>query len=100
MVPVGFWGVQIQISVAPLIFFLISSGVGIKSIAITAYSELRANHNQAVSPCGDCRQVMAEYEHRYHHNIRLIMEAEDGKFIVSGSVRQLLPYMFNADNIL
>ena len=75
------------------------SGIGIKSIAITAYSELKKNHKQAVSPCGDCRQVMAEYEHRYHHNIRLIMEAENGKYIVSDSVRQLLPYMFNADNI-
>lgn len=74
--------------------------VGIKSIAITAYSELKNNHHQAVSPCGDCRQVMAEYEHRYKHSIRLIMEAEDGKYLVSSSVKQLLPYMFNSDNII
>jgi len=74
--------------------------IGIKAIAITAYSELKDNHHQAVSPCGDCRQVMAEYEHRYGHSIRLIMEAEEGKYLVSTSVRQLLPYMFNSDNIL
>jgi cytidine deaminase len=73
---------------------------GIKAIAITAYSELKENHHQAVSPCGDCRQVMAEYEHRYGHSIRLIMEAEDGKYLVSPSVKQLLPYMFNSDNII
>ena len=76
------------------------SGIGIKAIAITAYSELKADHKQAVSPCGACRQVMSEYEHRYHQNIRLIMEAEDGKYIVSSSISQLLPYTFNADNIL
>lgn len=74
--------------------------IGIKAIAITAYSEHKDNHHQAVSPCGDCRQVMAEYEHRYGHSIRLIMEAENGKYLVSPSVRQLLPYMFNSDNIL
>ena len=75
-------------------------GIGIKAIAITAYSELKTSHMQAVSPCGSCRQVMAEYEHLYRHNIRVIMEAEDGKYIVSSSVSQLLPYTFNADHIL
>jgi cytidine deaminase len=74
--------------------------IGIKAIAITAYSELKKDQSQAVSPCGDCRQVMSEYEHRSGHTIRLIMKAENGKYLVSSSVRQLLPYMFNSDNIL
>ncbi len=76
-----------------------SPGIKTKSIAIHAYSEKFKDHPQAVGPCGACRQVMAEYEHRHHQKMRLIMQAEDGKYIVSHSVNQLLPFMFNADNI-
>lgn len=74
-------------------------GQKIKSIAITAYPEGKKTPVIPISPCGDCRQVMAEYEQRYQHNIRLIMEAGNGKFIVSESVKQLLPFLFSADSL-
>jgi hypothetical protein len=43
---------------------------------------------------------MAEYEQRYGQNIRLIMEAGQGKYIVSESVKNLLPFLFSADSML
>jgi cytidine deaminase len=75
-------------------------GEKIKAIAITAYPEGKKLPSVPVSPCGDCRQVMAEYEHRYGQNIRLIMEAGNGKYIVSESVKNLLPFLFSADSML
>ncbi len=72
--------------------------IKIKAIAIAAFS---GNNTTPlpVSPCGDCRQVMAEYEHRYHHDIKLIMQGQDGKIIVLQNVKALLPFMFNADHL-
>jgi cytidine deaminase len=72
--------------------------VKIKAIAIAAYS---GNNPEplAVSPCGDCRQVMAEYEHRYHSDIKLIMQTDGDKIMVLDNVKSLLPFMFNSDNL-
>ena len=74
-------------------------GIKINAIAIHAYAENQKELPQAVGPCGACRQVMAEYEHRYRGKLRLIMQGENRKFIVSHNVNQLLPFMFNADNL-
>ena len=74
-------------------------GVKVMSVAIHAYSEKFKDHPQAVGPCGACRQVMAEYEHLHDKNIRVIMQAGDGKYIVSQSIGNLLPFIFNADNL-
>ena len=74
-------------------------GIKVKSIAIHAYSEKHKEHPQAVGPCGACRQVMAEYEHLHHQNIRVIMQAGKGKYIICPSINHLLPFMFNADNL-
>jgi cytidine deaminase len=73
--------------------------VKIKAIAIHAYAESAKEDSQPVGPCGACRQVMAEYEHRHQENLRLIMQGKNGKYIVSKNVNQLLPFIFNADNI-
>ena len=73
-------------------------GKKITAIAITAMFE-GTDKLLSVSPCGDCRQVMAEYEHRYQQNIRMIITGENGKVMVIPNTKTLLPLMFNSDNL-
>lgn len=73
-------------------------GIKIKSIAITASSK-DFLIDQPVAPCGACRQAIAEYEHRDKHPIRLILFGEAGKVLVSESIKNFLPYMFDGDNL-
>jgi cytidine deaminase len=74
------------------------AGIKIKTLAVVASSE---NHkiDKPVTPCGACRQVIAEYEHRYKQPIRLIMMGESGKILSADSISQLLPYLFNGDDL-
>lgn len=72
--------------------------VPIKTIAVTAFFE-NSKTPHPVSPCGNCRQVMVESEHRYQNNIRLIMITDGGKIIVLSSVKLLLPFLFNRDSL-
>lgn len=73
-------------------------GIPIKTIAITALSPKFAI-DQPVTPCGDCRQVMAEYEERYKKNIRVILSGETGKIYVVDSIKVLLPLMFSGEGL-
>lgn len=53
---------------------------------------------QAVSPCGSCRQVMAEAEQRQDTPVSLILPAqEEDTFLVLDSFQSLLPFSFGAD---
>lgn len=73
-------------------------GVGVKTIAVTVKS---ANQviSEPVSPCGACRQVIAEYENLYGSPVRIIMSGETGKVYVSESIENLLPLVFNKKHL-
>ena len=73
-------------------------GVKIKAIAVTA---MPGNKEVPVmaSPCGACRQVMVEYEHLYHQDIKFIMYGSVNKIIVLDSIKALLPFSFNSDQL-
>ena len=73
-------------------------GIKIKAIAITALSK-QFLIDKPITPCGACRQAIAEYEHRYQNPIRLIMTGETGKVLVADSIRHFLPYQFNGDDL-
>ncbi len=72
--------------------------VKMKAIAITALSK-QFLIDKPITPCGACRQAIAEYEHRYQNPIRLIMVGETGKVLVADSIKHFLPYQFNGDDL-
>ena len=72
--------------------------VPVKAVAVSA----KAKHfriKSPVTPCGSCRQVMAETENRFHCEMRLIMHGENGKIIVVEGVKNILPLMFTAEEL-
>ena len=72
--------------------------VRIMSIAVTAQSDF-FKIDKPISPCGACRQAIAEYEHRYKQPIRVILVGESGKVMVADSISQFLPAQFNSDDL-
>lgn len=70
------------------------SDAQIDTIAVTAFAkDFDVNH--PVSPCGACRQSMAEYELKQNQPIRLIMSGESGEIYIADSIETVLPFMFN-----
>ena len=72
-------------------------GETIESIAVAARSEDFIIHE--VSPCGACRQAMAEYQSQQKTPIRVIMKGEKGSIQVVKSIEDLLPLMFHAEEL-
>ena len=68
-------------------------GVAVKAMAITAKADnfLMA---RPITPCGSCRQVIAETENRQQSKIKLIMHGETGPVHVMNGIENLLPFTF------
>lgn len=64
----------------------------IKIIAISGSSENPTN--EPVSPCGACRQSMAEYEIRQQEAIVVFFMGASGKVVQVNSIHDLLPFSF------
>ena len=67
--------------------------VAVKAIAISVKSKNMVI-KEPLSPCGGCRQVIAEYENKFEKPIRIIMSGEKGQIYVAKSIESLLPLMF------
>lgn len=70
----------------------------IEAIAITA-STGNFEINHPITPCGACRQVIAEVESRQNKEIRIIMKGKTGPTYVVDGIRNLLPLMFKEENL-
>ena len=74
------------------------------STAVTAIAiSAKANDKKItspVSPCGICRQTLLEYEHRFHRNIQIVLQGEEGTILWIASVKELLPLFFSRENLV
>lgn len=65
----------------------------VKTIVVLAKGDLIAR-DECVSPCGSCRQVIAESESRQEEDIRIILIAQDGKTWIFNSIKDILVFPF------
>lgn len=68
--------------------------VKVKTVAITA-SSLNYVVSQPVAPCGNCRQVLKEYEVKQEEPIKLLLMGEEGKVYECASIADILPLGFD-----
>jgi cytidine deaminase len=68
--------------------------VAVKAIAVSVKSK-NVVVSVPLSPCGGCRQVIAEYENKFEKPIRIIMSGEKGQIYIAKSIESLLPLMFS-----
>lgn len=73
-------------------------GVAVDTIAIS-YDNRNGESDHPISPCGICRQSLAEYEERVKQPIRLIMSGMKGEVYIVEKARQLLPLSFSASDL-
>lgn len=52
-----------------------------------------------ITPCGACRQVLAETEQRGGHRIRYILYGTEGTMVIDGGTDTILPFCFGAGSM-
>ncbi|MCK6638496.1 MAG: cytidine deaminase [Bacteroidia bacterium] len=55
--------------------------------------------NRPITPCGACRQVIAEYESRWGKPIRILMAGAKGEIYAVNGIGGLLPLAFEANEL-
>ncbi|MFA5417245.1 MAG: cytidine deaminase [Bacteroidales bacterium] len=73
-------------------------GVPVLAVAITARSD-RFTTTYPVTPCGACRQVMAEVEKGQKEVIRVVMRGAEGITQAVVGIDQLLPMLFHEEKL-
>ena len=67
----------------------------IKTIAVSVMSK-NFKVTDVISPCGACRQVMAEYEDKQEQAIKVILHSPTNQVLIANTVESLLPFMFKS----
>ena len=92
--PAGICAERSLLSTAAALF----PNIGIATMAIS-YNNLNGESNNPISPCGICRQTLAEYEQRTNQPIRLILSGMKGEVFIIQTAKQLLPLTFTAADL-
>ena len=69
--------------------------IKVKTIAVSVLSK-NFEVNDVISPCGACRQVMAEYEEKQEEAIKVILHSPTDEVLIANTVEDLLPFMFKS----
>ena len=72
--------------------------VQIETIAVSVFSK-DFEVADIISPCGACRQVMAEYEDKQQKSIRVILHSPNDQVLIANKVQDLLPFMFKSSHL-
>lgn len=92
--PVGICAERVLLSNASMLH----TDIPIETMAIS-YHNHNGDSNKPVSPCGMCRQSLAEYEERLGSPIRLILSGMEGKVLILKKSTQLLPFSFGGEDM-
>jgi len=69
--------------------------IKINTIAVSVLSK-NFEVSDVISPCGACRQVMAEYEDKQDKAIKVILHSPTDEVLIANRVEDLLPFMFKS----
>lgn len=70
----------------------------VTTLAITVVDDNNEVKNDVISPCGACRQALAETEMRFSQPIRILLFAKN-QILEFQSVQTLLPLCFNQSDL-
>ncbi len=87
--PAGICAERVALSAASASF----PEMGVTALALSYDNETGAS-NEPISPCGICRQTLAEYEQRFGLFIRLVLGGNSGEVYVLQRATDLLPLAF------
>jgi len=68
----------------------------VKTLCVVAKGDLLP-HEQLLTPCGGCRQVMMETESRQEKDIRVILVSQNDNAVIFSSSKSLLPLAFGVE---
>ena len=72
--------------------------VKINTIAVSVMSKT-FKVTEVISPCGACRQVMAEYEDKQEKPIKVLLHSPTDEVLITNTVQDLLPFMFKSPHL-